>query len=135
MKLTYHIEQVTTLEPKAVIERLTAELESKKYGIVSTRDKEIIFTDAPSFLKWRHEPSQIDEGVFTLDTERNETTVKLTYSISYLPLLISVLFFLGLSVLEDPEILYLVALLLLGGLFEYFNLKFKASSLIRVCKS
>jgi len=133
MKITYHIEQVSTLEPKLIIERLVAQLQGLKYGIVSIREAEIIFNDAPG-IKWRHEPSQIDEGVFNLSTQNNETLVKLTYTISYWSYILTVLFFLWLSISEDAQILYLVAFMLIFGLVEHFNLKFKAKSLIRVCK-
>lgn len=121
------------MEPELIIERLVAQLQALKYGIVSIREAEIIFNDGPG-IKWRHEPSQIDEGVFNLSTQDNETLIKLTYIISYWSYLLSVLFFLLLSTFEDPYILYLVAFILISGLIEHFTLKSKAKSLVRVCK-
>jgi hypothetical protein len=91
LKMKFLVSQITSVAPQIINGLIQIKLRDKKYDILEVTDNSVKFYDNPWVLRWRSEQvRRLDEGVFTIDTTDNNTSVNLHYHLNLLQPLIGI---------------------------------------------
>lgn len=137
LQLKRQIERVSDLKQEAIIERITGILIEKKYDINIVNKRLVEFDEAPGFNS-KTAPTQLENGTFEIVQIDSNTTIKLTYTISFFP---QIAMLLMLMVLGICCVIYMISFFLKTVLFgiiaiiamsllHFFSIEYRAKELM-----
>jgi hypothetical protein len=137
MTLKKCIEVNSNLGLEIAKERIFNILEKRKYGNIKITYNTISFDNGMTIFGTasKHRESRVERGTFYFIEERDEISVKLTYEISYMGFLLTLLIGVVFGSLISVNFFFITGFAVILWPFSYLLIKYEAEELISVCQN
>jgi hypothetical protein len=134
-KLTFQASEISVLDNSIIINKILAELESKKYRVRSVSDSSIIFDWNPWRLMWSFQtPYLLDGGHLEISKSENGSLVVLTYFIETLYSFLTIATVSTILIVQGEYggLAFLGTFFLIISTYQYFTTKNVGKNLLKV---